>query len=314
MGYTYFETIPSELITIIFSYLKHDNISKFHTIIKHFYSVENLFIYRYPLLYKDIIKVIPDDIRLNSNNDKWIELYSHIWYDNYNTKGTNFGDFGSTQSNQINSKMFHFSKLTIEEYVKYYDSNIIYRAYVSKHYNDLYKKIIKYESFDKNCDIEYYIYEKSLYNFPWNDFCNLLITIDGDTAHWRYLNRFYDLIENQINIKELLDIIISDTKLKEFIIKYTDHEYMKRFSINYEFEDLFKCVFQLYSTRNPQFIFNVLEEICKNNRFELFKWSILKCKEILSIKGDNVLYEYINKTLYDRINDERYLKFLEENK
>ena len=297
MNYTYFETIPSEVINIIFSYTEHSSIFNLYEIIKHFYSAEQLFIYKYPLLYKDIIKVIPDDIRLNDNKDKWIKLYYYTVEDN---------------NNLISSP----DQLTVEIYVKHnsFQLNIVYRSYISKYYNDLYKEIIKYESFSESLPCDGYMIGDTLGNFPWNSFCKLLTISYSDKPYSSiiYLNMFYNIIFNQSNILNVFDIFIKDTKFSKYMLRYMNNSVLKKFINNPQLEEMFKYFFKNHRDY-PYFLLNdLIMEVYKQDKYELFSFIILEAKHFNIDCYQDAIRSMCKLVKNDKNN--KYLKFLEDTK
>ena len=277
---TYFEFVPNELISEIISYIpKYRNIISFAKFLKYSISEDRLdnlfrnsFINEYPLISQDIDKVINDDIYLNDNYEKlprYMVLYA-IFKDTYDYLEDDI--------------------LSIENIDKLDDTgmvnpDIVYRAAFNKLQPDIYNKIVKLESYNKDGLLD--LLSSKLGNKRPANESPTLINYWYHGLYWRGLfylvesrldtdvdNVLMNIIDQSNNF-DILDILINDDSIKQYII---DNLHMNAvlslidMPINKKLEDLFKFIYTNEIGPTDEYTWEYLMQAIRTDNYNLAKW------------------------------------------
>ena len=321
---TYIDLLPTELLSITLSYLdKYNDIILYCTFL-HEQSIniyllsEKLFKSTYSMLYEDIKNVIKDDIYLNNNIHNlpnWTVLYAiciNSLCDNY--CNNNFITVKNLNSIKINN-MWNA------------DGNpIMWRSIFNKEYKEIYNKIRVYESFDfenfnKDDHRNKYFTDPYKYGLNWYILYNLLIESTNKYYNGYFIIQLlYKNLMNQDNSVEILKILISNLKIKNYINDCTPIEFLSSLitygtSFNLKADNLFKFI---YSNEIGIDQYDILEFVCvilTQDNFTMFKW-ILKNGEISWINDSEFDKRYKNIKIQTKYNYKIYddLLFFYKNK
>ena len=214
---TYFSYIPYELLSLVFEYLRRDvDIINMGDVVKHLVYptfFEDLFKMSYPLLYngeksdKFFLKdVINDDIYLRKTGMPWLILYASLRINDYIKKM------------KIKS---YYSKILGA-------NNTIVRVLFKNHFEEIYNKLKKLESFDFSHFNGYFSNERfpqsyDRHGFDWISLLEIYFYINKIPGRYEVLYRDDEILTNfiisishQERIEEILDVILEDKLIYDF--------------------------------------------------------------------------------------------------
>ena len=215
---TYFSYIPYELLSLIFEYLRRDvDIINMGDIVKHLVYpsyFEDLFKMNFPLLYNGektdrffLRDVINDDIYLRKTGMPWLILYALLY---------------------INDDI---KKMKIKSYyIKIISpSSTIVRVLFKNHFEEIYNKLKKLESFDFSTFNGYFSNQTiprayDNYGLDWLPLLEIYFYLNGisgkylidEDFHFEMLKRFIFSLVYQERMEEILDVILEDKLMYDF--------------------------------------------------------------------------------------------------
>ncbi len=341
----YFEYIPYDLIKVINEYLNnYDTVINFAKILQNFidnYTLDNIFLdvfsREYPLIYKDILEVINDDIYLNNNLEKlsryvvlyaiFKEYYSEVIYlPNYQKSVSELLSLDNLE--KISTLDANFSLYILSD-IEHPD--IVYRAAFKNKDEDLYKRIIKLESFDMESLKKYrdknktrYMLSKYwYYGLNWRTLYDMLIgstefLYDGLSGEAGDLYVSLHLLQ-QDNPLDILRELISNEDIKDFIKNRTGlQEVLNMIGGNEKERGLFKFIYSNHIDPTEDESWAYLIESIKNDNYDMFIW-LLENEEATWLDNEEFYEEYdilriknknINYDKYDYILDKYKIYYM----